>query len=96
MEETKILNMSNMIEQKIFICECHSYAHQAIFWWNEEEKSLYVTIHLTTHRNFFKRLWKGLKYAFGYTSNFGEWDEFIFRPEDKKKLRTYLEENLKV
>jgi hypothetical protein len=84
-----------MIEQKIFICKCHSYTHQAIFWWDEEYKELYVTIHLTTHENFFKRLWQGLKYAFGYTSNFGEWDEFLFKQEDEKKLRDYLENKCK-
>ena len=84
-----------MIEQKIFICECHSYCHQAIFLWDDEGKSLYVTIHLITHRNFFKRLWQGLKYAFGYKSNFGDWDEFLFKPEDEKRLRDYLERKCK-
>jgi len=79
-----------MVEQRIFICACHSYTHQAIFWWDEEEKNLYVTIHLTTHKNFFRRFWVGLKYAFGYTSNFGEWDEFVFNERDEKKLRKYL------
>ena len=81
-----------MKEQKIFICECHSYYHQAIFWYDEEEKLLYVTIHLITHRNFFKRLWHATKYVFGFKSNFGEWDEFTFKPEDEKKLRDYLEQ----
>ena len=84
-----------MTEQKIFICECHSYTHQAIFWWDDEDKQFYVTIHLTTHKNFFKRILQGLKYAFGYTSNFGEWDEFLFKPEDEKKLRDYLEHKCK-
>lgn len=82
--------MDNIEDQKIFICECHSYCHQAIFWYDEEEESLYVTIHLTTHRNIFKRLWVAIKYVFGYKSNFGEWDEFLFKPEDEEKLRVYL------
>lgn len=80
-----------MTEQKIFICECHSYTHQAIFWWDEDVKQFYVTIHLITHKNFFKRLYQALKYVFNYKSNFGEWDEFLFKPEDEKKLREYLE-----
>jgi hypothetical protein len=75
---------------KIFICDCYSFKHQAIFWLDFDDKQLYVTIHLTTHRNFFKRLWYGLKYAFGYTSNYGAWDEFLFRKEDEKKLLDYL------
>lgn len=79
------------MKQKIFICECHSYCHQAIFWYDEEEKSLYVTIHLITHRNFFKRIWTAMQYIFGYKSNVGDWDEFLFKPEDEKKLRSYLD-----
>jgi hypothetical protein len=78
------------MKQKIFICECYSYCHQAIFWYDEEYKSLYVTIHLITHRNFFKRIWTAIQYIFGYKSNVGDWDEFIFKPEDEKKLRSYL------
>lgn len=78
-------------ETKMFICECHSYSHQASFWWNEDDKSLYVTIHLITHRNPFKRIWVALKYICGYSSNFGEWDEFLFKPEDEKELREWLE-----
>jgi hypothetical protein len=77
-------------EVKIFICDCNSFNHQAIFWLDIDDKQLYVTIHLTTHRNFFKRLWHGLKYAFGYKSNYGAWDEFLFKPEDEKKLLDYL------
>ena len=82
--------MNKVYDQKIFICECHSYCHQAIFWYDEEEELLYVTIHLITHKNIFKRLWVAIKYVLGYTSNFGDWDEFIFKPEDEEKLRIYL------
>jgi hypothetical protein len=79
-------------ETRIFICECKSFTHQAIFWWDEEEKKLYVTVHLTTYNNFFIRLWVGIRYIFGYTSNFGEWDEFLFSPESEKELRKYLDD----
>ena len=79
-----------MKESKMFICECHSYSHQACFWWDEELKSLRVTIHLTTYKSFLKRLWRGLRYAFGYTSNLGDWDEFLFKPEDAKELHKFL------
>ena len=93
-EKLKIIMMKKIKPETdpiiIFICDCYSFKHQATFWLDEDDKQLYVTIHLTTHRNFFKRLWYGLKYAFGYTSNFGAWDEFLFRPEDEKKLLDYL------
>jgi len=72
------------------ICECYSYEHQAIFWYDDEDKQLYATVHLITHKGFFKRLWIGIKYAFGYNCRFGNWDEFIFKPEDEQKLHDYL------
>lgn len=84
------------MDEKILICACHSFDHQ-IFLWSEKEfndNTLYLYIHLTTHKNFFQRLWAGLKYAFGYRSRFGAWDEFIFTPESEKELYTYLKSKL--
>jgi len=78
------------IETQIFICRCHSFSHQAIFWYDEEDKNLYVNIHLITHRNIFKRIWVAIKYVFGYTSKYGEWDDFIFKDRDLKTLKEYL------
>ena len=53
---------------------------------NEEEKTVYVHIHLV-NKNFFKRLFSGLKYIFGYKSRFGNWDEFIFTKDHLEKLK---------
>jgi hypothetical protein len=67
-----------------------SHDHQAFFWYNKEDGELSVTIHLCNRQNFFKRLWAGLKYAFGFKSKFGAWDEFIMAPKDQKELIDYL------
>lgn len=79
-------------EDLSLICTCHNFDHMLYFWeWDDNGyKELYVEVHLSTHRNFFKRLWYGLKYAFGYKSRFGAWDEFIFNKESKKKLKKYI------
>ena len=84
------------MEREIFICDCHSLEHQVAFWYDEEDKSLYIEPHLVTHINFFKRLWVGLKYAFGYRSRFGEFDEVVLSPESQKKLRDILNKHLTV
>jgi hypothetical protein len=84
-----------MKSPKVFICDCRSYEHQSIFWHDSEDDQLYVSIHLTTHKNIFKRLWSAIKYIFGYKSRFGSWDEFIFKPEDKERLLNYLKESEK-
>ncbi len=83
-----------MIEPEIYICECHSYEHQSIFWYDDEDKQLTVSVHLV-RRSFFKRLWYAIKYVFGYKSRFGAWDEFLFKPENEKKLREYLDNKCK-
>jgi hypothetical protein len=74
----------------MMICECNSFEHQAILWYDKEDNELYIEIHLTTHRNFFKRLRYGLRYALGYTSRFGAWDEFLMKPEDRKMLFKWI------
>ncbi len=75
----------------IMICECHSAEHQVIFRYDAEFGELYCEPHLTTHRNFLKRLWRGIKYAFGYKSKFGDWDSMFFRKDELNKLRDYLD-----
>jgi hypothetical protein len=45
-------------------------------------------VHLTQESNFFKRLWRGLKYIFSNKrSIYGDFDEIVLRPEDADKLQ---------
>ena len=81
-----------MEDHKIFTCDCNSFSHQAIFWIDKDDNRLYVTIHLTTHRNIFKRIVVAIKYICGYKSNYGEYDEFLFKNCDKEKLLKHLTE----
>lgn len=76
-------------ETEILVCDCHSFEHQAKFIHDSEENLLYVYIHLTKD-TFWARLKKGIKYIFGHTSRFGEWDEFIFQEKDEVVLRDFL------
>lgn len=82
-----------MEERKIFVCECGNLEHQFAVWYDLDDESLYFETHLITHRNFFKRLWVGLKYAFGYKSRFGEFDEVILDPNGQNKLFELLRNN---
>ena len=84
------------VSERIFcICECHSLEHQYVFWYDEEDDVLYCEPHLTTHKNFFKRLWIGIKYAFGHKAQYGDWDEFSFKKEDLEKLNDFLNKKRK-
>jgi hypothetical protein len=60
-----------------------------------DDESLYIEPRLVTHNRFFKRLWIGLKYAFGYKCRFGEWDEVIINEKDQKRLQKILNDQLK-
>lgn len=71
----------------VLICECNSTEHQIVINYDEEDNVAYCHIHLTTHKNFFKRLWAGLRYAFGHKCRYGNWDEFILSDKHAKQLK---------
>ena len=74
----------------IIICECHSVEHQLIFRYDKEYNDVYISVHLydyhTGIKGFFIRLWRGIKYAFGYKCKYGAWDEIIVEKEKFKKI----------
>ena len=73
-------------KEQLFICECHSMDHIMLFSYDEEDNQVFVHIRLSTYHNFFNRLWRGLKYAFGLNSRFGNFDEFLVQPDDALKM----------
>jgi len=89
------------MESETFICSCHSAEHQITFsrFRDRPEDSLVeydemnISVHLYTHKNFFKRLWIGLKYAFGYKSRYGHWDNILLEPKQVEKLGKFINEN---
>lgn len=76
-------------ETEVFICACHSFEHQIKFIHDSDDKSLYVYVHLN-NGSFWTRLKRGIKYIFGYSSKYGEWDEFIFKDKDEAELTEFL------
>jgi len=81
--------------EDIIICECHSTDHQLVFLYDDDPAwdRIYVHVHLSPKRGFWKRLWYGLKYAFGYRSRYGDFDEFVINPDDAwniQKIATQL------
>lgn len=71
----------------LLLCDCSSAEHQMIVRWNDEDNEVYVSMHLANSFGFLKRLWYGLKYAFGYKSRYGAFDEVILRKEDAENLQ---------
>lgn len=82
-----------MIEE-LLLCQCGDPSHQLIVYYddNDEAPCVYVSVHLTPERNFFKRLWRGIKYVFSNErSIYGDFDEIIIRTEDLSKVERIVD-----
>ncbi len=75
----------------LMICECSSCEHQLIIRYDNNEDEVYVNVHLANYKEFWRRLWHGLKYIFGYKSRYGEFDEVILRKEDADNLQKVVD-----
>lgn len=85
-----------MNKKDILICNCEYPEHQIIIEYDDRYKEISFQFHLTTYRNFFKRLWVGLRYAFGYKSRYGNWDCIDIDVRNYGKLKdvvNYIGEN---
>jgi hypothetical protein len=89
----------NLLDRKqmFIICDCHSNEHMfalSYFANDEDEPYAYLTVHLSHWENFFRRLWIGIKYAFGYRSRYGDWDGVIINPKEARNIIEFLNKYL--
>lgn len=78
------------MKKHLCLCKCNSIEHQAVFTYftdDNDEKEVYLSVHLSK-LGFWQRLIHGVKYIFGHRSMYGDFEEFIFKPEDWKTLNT--------
>jgi hypothetical protein len=78
------------MHEEILLCQCGDPAHQLIMFYDDtpDAPCVYVSVHLAPERNFFKRLWRGIKYIFfNKRSIYGDFDEIVLRPEDAEKVQ---------
>jgi len=73
-------------------CDCELPEHQIKVCTYEDDDPGFVGFcpMLVTWKGFFRRLVDGLKYAFGYKSKYGQFDEILLRRDDVEKLVEYL------
>lgn len=74
-----------MLDPELLICSCSSAEHQMIIHRDDTDYEAFCEIYLCNYDSFWKRLWYGLKYAFGYKCKYGAFDEIIldYRHADK-------------
>jgi hypothetical protein len=87
---TEITDDAKPMLPAMLICDCSSREHQIIIEHNNEDNLTYCHIHLVKH-GFWRRFKAGLKYIFGYKCRYGQWDEFILKPEHANQLRELSE-----
>jgi hypothetical protein len=68
-----------------FECHCHSPEHLLKFVLWEDDPMLFAYVFLNPEP-FYKRIWLGIKYIFGYSSRYGYFDEFILNPKDADRF----------
>lgn len=71
-----------------FDCHCTDMEHTVRFTIDEDEDSidLYMDAFLSNYRNFWKRLWEGLKYAFGHKCIYGHFCSWSLCRNDADRL----------
>lgn len=76
------------MKDEIIICDCSSVEHQAVLRYDDDEdlgRMVYVEIHLKP-LVWYKRLWMGLKYIFGYKCCYGNFEEMILSPKHARQI----------
>ena len=86
----RIIDMKNDNEI-LLLCDCSSEEHQLIVRWDNDDREVYVSVHLANYMGFWKRLWHAVKYVFGYKSRYGAFDEVILRKEDADNLQKVVD-----
>ena len=83
-----------MSQNNHLVLICNSTEHQIVFhkstgndWYPPE---VYAHVHLV-RRSFWYRIKYGLKYIFGYKSQYVAWDEFILDDSHIKDLETIIQ-----
>lgn len=80
------------MEKHYFECQCYSIDHTFRIDYDSETQECYINIQLTRYGNIFQRVWRAIRYIFGFTAKYGHWDVTLIRPEDKQKLIQILEQ----
>lgn len=78
------------MKTELILCECSSPEHQIIIHKDEDYNTVYCSIHLNNY-SFWKRLIIGVKYIFGYKSQYGAWDEIILTDKHKEQIKNIYE-----
>ena len=81
------------MEKQVIDCVCGSDEHIILFSKNEDidgYKCVYLSYHLQNDY-WYKRIWKGIKYIFGFKSKYGNFGEVIVDSANIHKFKEIVE-----
>lgn len=83
-----------MMYKKIIDCYCSSAEHCLHLMYFDDEKNscnhlLYIEVYLQKQK-WYKRIWRGIKYIFGYKSRYGDFTEILYDVEKVEELKKFL------
>lgn len=76
------------MKDEIIICDCSSAEHQLVLRFDDDKdlgRQVFVEIHLVP-LVWYKRLWLGIKYIFGYKCCYGNFEEMILSPKHARQI----------
>ena len=76
------------MKDEIIICVCSSAEHQMVLHYDDDKdlvRQVFVEIHLVP-LVWYKRLWLGIKYIFGYKCCYGNFEEMILSPKHARQI----------
>ena len=76
------------MKDEIIICDCSSAEHQMVLCFDDDKdlgRMVFVEIHLVP-LVWYKRLWLGIKYIFGYKCCYGNFEEIILSPKHARQV----------
>lgn len=79
-----------MTDIEVLECACYSNEHIILLQGNEEDKEIYLSIHLA-QLPWYERIWHAIKYIFGYGCKYGNFEEIIITEKNAKKIKEYIE-----
>jgi len=77
-----------IMKDEIIICECSSAEHQMVLHFDDDKdlgRQVFVEMHLVP-LVWYKRLWLGIKYIFGYKCKYGNFEEAILSPKHARQV----------
>ena len=77
-------------QKELFVCQCGDVNHSLIMEADDEWGSVFCRVHLVRD-GFFRRIRNAIRYVFGRRSIYGDFDEFIFNPEDADRLQEVVD-----